>query len=921
MTSFLCSVLVLWVNLVASTALTWDLRVNPRIPIGKEEMMVGYHNGSAWLFGGSVDSTGHVMQYRIDSNDFVVHNGITSGSDLRALSQSYTQIGSTIFMYPVTTSYIVSFDMSTISYNRQRITKVDANQRWTCLANTDNYLFVLGGGSATAYKSFLIYDFSINSWITNGPSMLHSNEDFACTVHAISQYLYTFGGIRNNIELDSVAAIDVSDMNNINTKNWAYLTDTLTVARRYLVCVVYNQFIYIIGGWNLDLGGYYYTRVDVLDTETNTITLDSNMVNKAASVAAIVAADYYTLYVFGGWDGSSRLNIIQYTNFPTLKPTNIPTLPPTHAVVYPYDIEYAFVVQFNEYYWPSNLTNQSNYDPYLYCNTYFRSSNQTYFTLQDVDGVIESVLQLFLSNNDEFIINIPQTKLNTNANENIYENICQILDNQITLRTIFTVGSVSVYTETQKHYIYGTNSLLYNQTVNALEQYFKTPVVLYVSNAVNDDDKDDLVDIIIKIKDNFIVYIAAIIITFIVILLAMIHKKIASNAERRKNNNVLLYKFHAIDDIKFIKIIAFTLQCLDLWSDFDFVYKLFVLQSMNLFNLIVILTSLFFAIVPCVTNIFLVFYVQKKRRFNPFVHEWLDSNHTMKIFMLFMCLCGSIFHSFGLSNSYMFGYNLFLAPLNISDFQILTQLRFKYLIVLESVPQLIVQCLWWWMQRSNINTINESLFFTVYISIALSLINILASVLEYMFKCLFRRNIYKIFEIKLKVKQKENDDSKAILSTLFFHLSLQRAIPILGIKSSNVYHTQYNESKNELIVYGIYCVDDDDNKDFRKASISSKNKTNFKKTVETIFGLKNKQLSFTGFEMSGVDENETKQKNKNIEIQLTTHNKQNEERKLISKKQSKSKDKKDKSVSKKNDKNPNNQKKQKHKQKKKKIKQ
>eukprot|EP01083_Nonionella_stella_P162854 535041_1 len=846
--------------------------------MAKEEMMVGYHDGSAFLIGGNIEGKEDVMEYRFGSNDFVIHLGL--GDNLDAVSQSFTQIDSTIFMEADSTPYIASFDMKTLSYDPQSITKADASIEFNCYANVGRYLFVLGGTNwidttKYYYDTFFIYDFVLLDWISNGPSMIDPLVGFACNVDSTLHYLYTFGGSRDNTgdKLDTVRAIDVSDMSTINSQNWFNLNPGLSVARSGSTSVVYNQFIYVIGGRGSD--GTYYGRVDVVDTQTNTVTLDSNMVYAASKVAAVIAPDYYTLYVFGGSDGT-RQDIMQYTNFPTVDPTHVPSSAPVISVWYPYGIGFDFIIEFNEYRW--NASNQSEYDPYLYCGTYFSNTDQTDSTLQDVDAIIKSILQLLVSNNDDRVIDAPQTNVSANPKDN--NPICQSRSNRITLETIFKVESVSVYNETQKRNIYGETSLFYNQTIDALEQYFKTPIIIHYSNDIvhGEDDEDDVIRMIIK--DSFIVYIGAVIVTFVVILLAFIHKKFASNQQLRLNSNILLYKFHAIDDIKFTKIIAFTLQSLDLWSDFDFVYKLFVLQSMNLLNLIIISSSLFFAVVPYVINMWLVFYVQKKRRFNRFVHEWLETNHTMKIFMLFMCLCGSIFHSFGLSNSYIFGYNLFLAPLNVADYQILTQLRFKYLIVFESLPQLIIQGVWLWTESTNDKTINESLFFTAYISIALSLFSILASVLEYLFKCAFGRIVYNTFEIKMKVKQKnkkEKDDnhvSKAVLSNLYFHLSLERAVPMLGIENSNVYHTQYNNAKGEVIIYGIYRVDSTD-----CTKPSSKNKANFTKAVMNIFDLKENQLSFVKLNIGKSQSNKQNETKKNIELQITSDTKQKDKTK------------------------------------------
>eukprot|EP01084_Bolivina_argentea_P275751 470349_1 len=119
-------------------------------------------------------------------------------------------------------------------------------------------------------------------------------------------------------------------MENINSQSWIELNAKLTSKKVKLRSVIFNNLIYIVGGE----GGR--NEVDVINTTTNSITLDSNLITSVDDTSLIVVAN--TIYAFGGETGSTNtdLNIWQHSYFLTTSPTtNAPTAITITATVTP----------------------------------------------------------------------------------------------------------------------------------------------------------------------------------------------------------------------------------------------------------------------------------------------------------------------------------------------------------------------------------------------------------------------------------------------------------------------------------------------------------------------------------------------------------------------------------------------------------
>eukprot|EP01083_Nonionella_stella_P032694 89465_1 len=314
--------------------LIWEQSDTITLPNGgRYGMAAGFFNESVFLIGGRTASNSNgfteVIKYNMNSDAFTAHGTITH--NIRIVSQSYTQIDSMIYLYSSSTDYIVSYDMASSTYDAQYVLKANVALDDPCMTNLNSeFLFLLGGSISPNYQSgFHIFDLNTKQWINDGPDMLEPRVYFSCNAHR--DHLYVMGGGNAEEALDTVIVIDIRNVSTINHQNWSALDDTLSAKKNQLHSVVFEDDIYVIGGWSTGATATPYGHIDVIDTITNTIRLDSTLLTAAYGVSPVVVEN--TIYVFGGRTKTTELNTFQYALLtPTPDPTRAPsmdTIPPT----------------------------------------------------------------------------------------------------------------------------------------------------------------------------------------------------------------------------------------------------------------------------------------------------------------------------------------------------------------------------------------------------------------------------------------------------------------------------------------------------------------------------------------------------------------------------------------------------------------
>eukprot|EP01083_Nonionella_stella_P281700 958643_1 len=299
-------------------SLSWIQSNNSVLPNGdRYGMIAGFHGQSIYLIGGATatNTAGvtDIIQYNISTDTYSSYGSI--GSTIRAEAQSYAQIQSTLYIYSSSTDYIVTYDMSSSTYNAQYVLKDNINLDDPCMAIfnsdiVDDFLFILGGNQSPNYNNgFHILNLNDKQWIEDGPNMTEPRSSFTCQAYHGS--LFAIGGGNAASVLDTVITIDISNMSNIAQQTWSTLSDTLSQSRNQLRSVTHKDNIYVIGGWSGNALSTVYGEVDVINTQNNTISLDSVLSIVAERVSPVVAFD--VLYVFGGVNlVDNELDTMQY---------------------------------------------------------------------------------------------------------------------------------------------------------------------------------------------------------------------------------------------------------------------------------------------------------------------------------------------------------------------------------------------------------------------------------------------------------------------------------------------------------------------------------------------------------------------------------------------------------------------------------
>ena len=112
-----------------------------------------------------------------------------------------------------------------------------------------------------------------------------------------------------------------------------------------------------------------------------------------------------------------------------------------------------------------------------------------------------------------------------------------------------------------------------------------------------------------------------------------------------------------------------------------------------------------------------------------------------------------------------------IIPLTFNDYNNLLNIKFKYLILCENIPQIIIQIIWLFISNNKFNEIP----LLIYISIGLSLINTVSFILQYYFNKINDSDKIHPFKIVLKLS-KINDDIKKINYKNYYTNSIRTAI-------------------------------------------------------------------------------------------------------------------------------------------------
>eukprot|EP01083_Nonionella_stella_P042006 113640_1 len=326
----------------------WIKPLTPLLPTANYFQSTGYssQNDTIWLLGGA-RAPKQLIAFNPSNHTFTDHGNDSLPFEIIGISTQiedhvYINNGSDLFRFNVNTATLEHFQW--IPYN-VRPGGLLFPSRWGCLTSISHRYLLIAGGSASGHGSFefddvFILDLNDNSWIANVPRMLTAKWNCRCITNAAADTLYVTGGGYETVEV-----LDVSDLPNIQHKNWFLLTSELSSTMMDQTMLRYEDDILCIGGyWCCEA---YVQQMNIIDTTTNTVSQQPNPAGLyGLGIAAIIVANI--AYLFGGKSHGEVITGYMQTGYrdyyfdtwsymvlPSSSPTNTPSKDPSHPTFNP----------------------------------------------------------------------------------------------------------------------------------------------------------------------------------------------------------------------------------------------------------------------------------------------------------------------------------------------------------------------------------------------------------------------------------------------------------------------------------------------------------------------------------------------------------------------------------------------------------
>ena len=223
--------------------------------------------------------------------------------DTYGIAQFYTQRAHILYMIDPDGNQLSIYNMLKNTFTPNWISTYNAiNVGGTsCLASTMQYLFIVGGTST--HNTVQMLDLLTREWINNNiniPSMQTARGGHACIINPETNILYAIAGSHPS-NGSFLASIERIETNEIWQNTWQYI-EPLTQSTNGLRCIIYNNMIYIVGGFTGSMP--YVDIVHVINTTTNTVLVLSEPSAYGATGTSAIAV-HNILYAFGGTNGAN----------------------------------------------------------------------------------------------------------------------------------------------------------------------------------------------------------------------------------------------------------------------------------------------------------------------------------------------------------------------------------------------------------------------------------------------------------------------------------------------------------------------------------------------------------------------------------------------------------------------------------------
>eukprot|EP01083_Nonionella_stella_P141106 434141_1 len=311
----------------------WITPSDPLMPYADDEMAIGAYNDTIWLIGGYKQRK-QTTQFKVVTQTFTNFEANALSSSIRGHSQYWSQQNHIIYLIdPITGNSFCIYDLMNNQFtsNWMDITFSTNVGYRGCLSSTPQHLYVSGGYNGQWHNILQIVSLSSYEWVNSPPNMNVNRSSHACIVH--NNYLWAIGGFDGSSKLKSIERVFVPDI----TNNEWILSSDLSTRLSALRVVEWYDTLYVVGGWDS-----YDDRVDmmhVIDGNTGDVSLSPDSLPFIGRwISPIIYDDI--LYAFGGmgsprdkWAYYPLPQIPSHPSTVTPDPSNIPTQTPSKAPI------------------------------------------------------------------------------------------------------------------------------------------------------------------------------------------------------------------------------------------------------------------------------------------------------------------------------------------------------------------------------------------------------------------------------------------------------------------------------------------------------------------------------------------------------------------------------------------------------------
>eukprot|EP01084_Bolivina_argentea_P285324 489268_1 len=278
------------------------------------QFALGYYNGTVKLYGAQGYNKQY-MSFDVSTEIFTDHGSDYLSSFLNGGGQFYAQMENILYFIK-TPDNIGYFDLTTDVFTPSAFRIPRSVFSNACIGAHSLFLAVVGGYNYGHLKELYLYDLSGGTW-TQPANLKYGREIHSCVVHQDSGKFYVFGGISQS----NYSPLNVEIYDNSNPSVFTQLANNLLNPVWRARAVVYQDVIYVVGGFNAN-SGEDAIRTQIIDTVFETVQYGPFLAY-GTHYAPVIEINH-VLYCFGGY----TIDNWQYYDLLSTSvesPTNIPS--------------------------------------------------------------------------------------------------------------------------------------------------------------------------------------------------------------------------------------------------------------------------------------------------------------------------------------------------------------------------------------------------------------------------------------------------------------------------------------------------------------------------------------------------------------------------------------------------------------------